>query len=179
MEQQNRTHWLKNNDSRYISGEDLHSGKEIGKGLSPEMNVMIVSFNDSETFDQKSQENITKTGLILATLDGKKLYKPLIMNNSNAQFLIKEFNSGIMEDWLNKPIVLHSKADRRHNFVARLKKYYAPRVAVPAEVIEAEIKKLEACKSLAELQTTFMALPNKTNPKVTAAKDKLKTSYTK
>lgn len=45
-----KTHWKKNNDSNFISGEDLISGL---KGLKPEMVVVIEKFNDAESFDQK------------------------------------------------------------------------------------------------------------------------------
>lgn len=179
MEQPTRTFWKKNNDSRYISGEDLQNGTDMGKGLNKEMAVMIVSFADSETFDQSTQEKILKTGLTLATLDGKKLYKPLILNNTNAAFCLKEFDSTILEDWLNKPMVLYAKPDKRHGHVARLKKYYAPRVAVTPEEIAADVKKLEACKSLEELKTVFTGLPNRLNKQVEDKKNELKTSYTK
>ena len=120
-----KTPWSKNNDSRYISGEDLQFGLELNKGLKPEMVVKISTFKDSETFDQNAQEKIIKTGLTLIDIEtGNELYKPLILNNINGDFLEKEFGSIYLEDWIGKEFVLYAKADKRHVFVARCKKYY-------------------------------------------------------
>ena len=150
----NLTHWKKNNDPKYISGEDLKKGVEIGKGLKPEMIVYIHKFEDSETFDQTKQSKTIKTGFYLKELDGKDVYKPVILNNTNASFCIKEFGSEYMEHWLNKPFVLYAQADRRHGFVARFKKYYPP-----AQISdEKAIKLLESSKDLDELKKNFLSL---------------------
>lgn len=123
----NKTYWKKNNDSRYISGEDLEYGESMGKGLKSQMVVSIISFEDKETFDQNNQEKIIKTGLHLMDLETKKpLYKPVILNNTNGDFLEKELESYFLEDWLNKPVILYAKADRRHGHVARFRKYHTP-----------------------------------------------------
>lgn len=118
-----KTHWKKNLDSKFISGEDLKS--ELN-GLKPEMAIVIEKFTDTETFDQNKQAKITVTGLFLKDLNGKALYKPVILNKTNAKFMIKEFGSDFMEDWINKPITLYTVADSRHGFVVRFKKYQLP-----------------------------------------------------
>lgn len=123
---ENLTHWKKNNDSRYISGEDLQNGEVLNKGLKKEMVVVIEKFEDSKTFDQQSQSEAIKTGFWLKELNGKTLYKPCILNNTNAKFCIEEFKSEFMEHWINKPFVLYALPHKRHGFVARFKKYYAP-----------------------------------------------------
>ena len=124
MSTENLTHWKKNNDSRYISGEDLQNGEVLNKGLRPFMSVVIERFEDSETYDQKQNEKVMKTGFYLKDLDsGKMLYKPVILNNTNAKFCIGEFKSEFMEHWLNKPLVLYAQQDRRHGYVARFRKY--------------------------------------------------------
>lgn len=120
------THWKKNNDSRYISGEDLQAELH---GLRKEMVVVIEKFEDSETFEQKTNEKVIKTGFWLKELNGAKVYKPVILNNTNADFCRKEFNSDYMEHWIGKPFVLYAKPDKRHGFVARFKKYYAPQIS--------------------------------------------------
>jgi hypothetical protein len=147
---ENLTHWKKNNDSRYISGEDLRAGL---KGLKPEMNVVITHFEDSETFDQKTQEKVIKSGLFLQELDGTKVYKPVILNNTNAKFFIREFQSEFMEHWLNKPCTLYAQPDKRHGFVARFKRYFAPNTATFE-------KQLNDCKTLAELTQVWTAIPS-------------------
>jgi hypothetical protein len=167
------THWKKNNDSRYISGEDLHNGIIMGKGLRPEMVVFIDSFEDVKTFDKKQKEEIIKTGFNLTELNGSKLYKPVVLNNVNASFCIKEFKSEFMEHWLNKPLVLYAMPDKTHGFVARFKKYYPPAISdVNALTI------LNQSTSLSELQANWSKLNKQEQalPTVMALKDKLKTS---
>lgn len=125
MENQNGqlTHWKKNNDSRYISGEDLQSEFH---GLKKEMVVFIEKFEDTETFDQQKNSKIIKTGLFLTELGGKPLYKPVILNNTNAKFFVKECGSEFMEKWIGHPVVLHAQKDSRHGYVVRFKKYVLP-----------------------------------------------------
>jgi len=154
MENEKLTHWKKNNDPRYISGEDLKDGLAIGKGLAPEMVVTVYKFEDSETFDQNQQSKVIKTGFWLKDLNGNPIYKPVILNNTNADFFIKEFKSEFMEHWLNKPVVLYARPDKRHGFVARFKKYYPP---VTISDVKA-IKLLESSKDLDELKKNFLSL---------------------
>lgn len=168
---ENLTHWKKNNDSRYISGEDLKAGLH---GLSSEMVVTLSKFTDAETFDQSSQSKVVKTGLFFTDINGRPLYKPLIMNNTNANFIKKECNSDYMEHWIGKTFVLYALADKRHGFVARLKKYYAP-----AQIDDKKaLADLNNCKTLADLQTVFLALTpaEQKLPTIYALKEKLKTT---
>jgi len=115
-----KTHWKKNNDSNYISGEDLQNSL---KGLKPEMVVMIDKFSDAESFDQKNQSKITVSALYLKDLNGKALYKPVILNRTNAKFFSKETNSDFIDDWLNVPVIIYAQPDKRHGFVVRFKKF--------------------------------------------------------
>lgn len=168
------THWRKNNDARYISGEDLKNGLAIGKGLAPEMVVVVDRFEDSETFDQNQQSKVIKTGFWLKDLNGNPIYKPVILNNTNADFFIKEFKSEFMEHWLNKPVVLYARPDKRHGFVARFKKYYPP-VTISDENA---IKLLESSKDLEELKKNFLSLSKEEQRLVTvvAKTENLKTT---
>jgi len=90
------------------------------------MVVVVHKFTDSDTFDQKSQKEITKTALYLKDMSNKEVYKPAILNNTNAKFFIKEFGSEFMEDWLNKPVTIYACPDKRHGFVVRFKSYQKP-----------------------------------------------------
>jgi hypothetical protein len=127
---ENKTNWKKNLDSRFISGEDLQTGLN---GLSPEMIVTVDRFNDQETFDQSKQTKQIRTGLFLKTLDGKDVYKPAILNKTNAKFLAKEFGSEFMEDWIGKPIIMYAQKDSRHGYVCRFKTYFKPLLAIGTE----------------------------------------------
>lgn len=167
------THWKKNLDSRYISGEDLHSSL---KDLKPEMNVTIERFQDQETFDKNTQTKSIKTGFYLKEIGGKMLHKPVILNKTNAEFCAKEFGSDYMEHWIGKPLVLYAKADRRHGFVARFKKYYKPNLADDKDALS----KLENATNLDELVLAWQGLSKdeKNLPQVLAKKDELKNLYT-
>ncbi len=125
-----KTHWKKNNDSNFISGEDLMSGL---KGLKPEMIVMIEKFNDAESFDQKNQAKIVVSALYLKDVSGKSLYKPVILNKTNAKFFVKETGSDFIDDWLNVPVMLYAMADKRHGHVVRFKKYAKPELIAGSE----------------------------------------------
>jgi len=164
------THWRKRNDTRYISGEDLQAGLN---GLRPEMPVVIYKFEDAETFDQQQNSKVMKTGLYLKELNGKDVYKPVILNTTNAKFLKNEFKSDYMEHWVGKPIVLYAQVDKRHGFVARFKKYYPPAVDD-----KAALAKLNECKTLLGLQAAWEKLTaeEKLLPAVVALKEKLKTT---
>lgn len=164
-----KTHWKKNNDSRYISGEDLRASL---KGLKPEMHVVIDRFEDSKTFDQKTQEDVVKTGFWLKDLNGNAVYKPVILNNTNAKFCVKEFGSEYLEDWIGKPLTLYAMADRRHGFVARFKKYIAP---VQVSDINA-LAILNKSTTIIELSSNWDSLlvEEKKLPTVVACKDRLK-----
>lgn len=163
------THWKKNNDSRHISGEDL---KAELNGLKKEMAVVISKFEDSETFDMNSQKKLVRTGFWMSEYpSGTPIYKPVILNNTNAAFCIKEFGSEYMEHWLNKPLMLYALPDKRHGHVARFKKYYAPAISdINALGILNRSKTIDELKSNWELLTAT----EKNLPTALALKDKLK-----
>jgi hypothetical protein len=121
-----------------------------------------------------SQKKLTRTGFWLSEYpSGTPLYKPVILNNTNANFCEKEFGSEYMEHWLNKPLVLYALADKRHGHVARFKKYYAPQISdVNALATLNKSKTLDELKSNWELLT-----PTEKNlPTALSLKDKLKTT---
>lgn len=125
-----KTHWKKNNDSNFISGEDLMSGL---KGLKPEMIVVIEKFSDAQSFDQSKQAKLTVTGLFLKEVNGASLYKPVILNKINARFFVKETGSDFVDDWIGKPVTMHAQKDARHGYVVRFKKYVLPMLIKDSE----------------------------------------------
>lgn len=165
-----KTHWRKNLDPRYVSGEDL---KNSLHGLKPEMLVSIAEMKDAPTFDQSTQKEVTKTSLWLKdSATGQIIYKPVILNVSNAKFFSKEFNSDFIEDWYNKSVVLFAQPDKRFGHVARFKHYYAPAKATP----DAAISILNEATTLDELGSKWAELSadEKKLPAVLAHKDSLK-----
>lgn len=166
------THWKKNLDSRYISGEDLQG--EL-KGLKKEMVVKISRFEDAETFDANTQAKGIKTGFFLTELNGKELYKPVLLNKTNATFCRNEFKSEFMEHWINKPFILYAMPDKRFNFVARFKKYYPPQIS--------DVNALGVLSVATDLETLgeywkTLTPEEKKLPTVLALKEKLKTQFT-
>jgi len=121
--EQNKTLWKKNLDSKYISGEDLQLSN---KGLKPEMIVTIERFNDDKTFDKNKQADVTVSALYLKEVGGTSLYKPVILNRTNAKFFVKETGSDFMEDWIDKPVIIYACKDSRFGHVVRFKKYVLP-----------------------------------------------------
>jgi hypothetical protein len=120
---QTKTLWKKNLDSKYISGEDLQL---CNKGLKPEMIVTIERFNDDKTFDKNKNADVVVSALYLKEVGGQSLYKPAILNRTNAKFFVKETGSDYMEDWLNKPVIVYACKDSRHGYVVRFKTYVLP-----------------------------------------------------
>jgi len=165
-----KTHWRKNLDPRYVSGEDLKSSLH---GLRPEMVVCVSDMKDALTFDQSTQKEVTKTSLWLTDLATKQqIYKPVILNVSNAKFFAKEFNSDYIEDWYNKPVVLFAMPDKRFGHVARFKHYYPP-----AQVTDtAALAVLNKASSITELGELWVSLSpeEKKLPTVLKLKDELK-----
>lgn len=170
MSEIQKTHWRKNLDPRYVSGEDLHASLH---GLSPEMIVAVHEMKDAPTFDKSTQKEVTKTSLWLMDLVTKQvIYKPVILNVSNAKFFAKEFNSDYIEDWYGKPVVLFVQVDKRFGFVARFKHYYPPAKATDTTAI-ASLSEATDLTQLGEKWTALSA-DEKKLPTVLAKKEELK-----
>lgn len=175
MEQTEKTPWRKNNDKRYISGEDLLLGL---KGLRKEMIVCIENQVDAPAFDQKLQQEITKSALWLKDLEmNAKVYKPCLLNVTRAEFMSKESGSIFMEDWYGIPFIMYAKPDKRHGHVVAFKKYYPPAEIKP----DAALAKLSECKVIGDLVAAWESLsgPEKKLPAVLAKKEELKLSLPK
>ena len=174
-----KTAFRKNLDKRYISGEDLANGIELGKGLDKEMVVTLAKFNDAPAFDQKEQKEIDKTAIWLTNhKTGKLIYKPCLLNVTRSEFMAKELanNSLFIDDCdKTKPFVIYAKADRRHGFVVAFKKYYPP---VAISDVNAK-KVLNNSKTLEELQNNWLNVLTKEErllPSAILLKDNLKTT---
>lgn len=174
MENNEKTPWRKNLDKRYISGEDLLLGHEMGKGLRKEMVVCVEKQIDAPAFDQKEQKEVDKTALWLKDLaTGKTIYKPCLLNVGRAEFLTKESGGSIyMEDWYGIPFVMYAKPDKRHGHIVAFKKYYPPARVKP----DAALSKLKDCIYKEDLAAVWgsISAAEKNLPSVLAEKDRLK-----
>jgi hypothetical protein len=148
-----KTSWKKNLDSRYISGEDL---QESFNGLRPEMIVEIEKFEDTETFDQQKNSKVIKTGLFLKEVGGKSLYKPAILNKTNGRFLLKEFGSDALEDWIGKPVIMFSQKDSRHGYVVRFKKFVKPQLVKGSENFDKCVKAIASGFTIDQIKKRYI-----------------------
>jgi hypothetical protein len=127
MEATHKTPWKKNLDKRYICGEDLQLGVEMGKGFRPEMLVTVAKFNDAPTYDQSLRSEVTKTAVWFKEYpSGKLLYKPMILNNENGNFLSKEIgeDSIYVDDFdQTKPVIMYARFDKKHGYIVRFKRH--------------------------------------------------------
>lgn len=144
-------HWKKNLDSKFISGEDLQASLN---GLKPEMNVVIEKFDEDETFDMNVKKKKKITDLFLKEVGGKSLYKPAILNKTNAKFFAKEFESDNVWDWLNKPVTMFAQQDDRHGYIVR---YRSAPASLKVDNTEA-LTKVRGSKDLAELKANYESL---------------------
>lgn len=172
-----KTLWRKNLDKRYISGEDLLNGIAAGKGLKPEMTVTISKYEDSPAFDQKKQEEVDKTAVWLKEYpSGKPVYKPMLLNVTNGEFLSKEIgnNSIFIDDFdTTKPFVIYAMAHKRHGHVCRCKKYYPPATVTDANAI-AKLNVAEKTSEALNAVWGELSAEEKKLPSVLAVVNKLK-----
>lgn len=119
------THWRKNNDTKFIRGEELEN--EIND-FKKSMNVKITKIVDEESFDPGSQKAVTVSAIHMQVLGGNDLSKPTILNASAGKFLEKEFKSMYVEDYIGKEVTIHSVPDKRHQYVVRFMKYIKPTI---------------------------------------------------
>lgn len=162
-----KTSWRKNIDSNFISGEDLANGESLGKGLKKEMTVVVESFQDRDTFDVNTQSKIVKSAIYLRESGGKSLYKPVLLNKTNAQFFEGLTGSQFLDDWIGSEVTLFAKPDSRHGHVVRFRK--APiRIAQPTTEGLASIA---ACETSDALKALFLSLDKDAKLVYAKAKD--------
>lgn len=150
------TTWKKNIDSRYISGEDLQNSV---KGLRPEMIVFIDKYEDAEFFDQNKQEKRIGTGFFLKEPGGRPVYKPCLLNKTNAKVLDKEFGTDQMAQWVGKPFIMYAQKDSRHGFVVRFKKFSPPLLIIESDNFNACKKAIQSGHSIDQIKLKYHISP--------------------
>lgn len=173
-----KTPFRKNLDKRYISGEDLKNGEQLGKGLKEEMVVTLAKFNDAPAFDQSTQKEVNKTAIWLKEFpSGKLIYKPCLLNVTRSTFMSKELanNSLFIDDCdVEKPFVIYAKPDRRHGYVVAFKKHF------PVSNVSDKngLALLNESKTLDDLKTNWGKLSQDEQklPTIVSLKESLKNS---
>lgn len=156
-----KTHWKKLVNLDYIGAYSLN-----GQDLTVEITKVEVRRVKGEG---GKQEDCT-----VAELRGQK---PFIINRTNAKTITKIYGSPFIEDWVGKLITLFPTTTRVAGEEVECLRIrpIAPKEASFDTEINDEIKKLEACTSLQELQSVYMSLKHRNDTKVVKVKDSMKT----
>lgn len=125
-----KTHWRKNKDPKFISGEDLKHG--LVKGIVDGMMVEIAGVKEEESFDQNTQQKHIVSELRFKDMNGKALSKGMIPAEWTSKFMKRlGINSPFLEDWIGQKMIIFAQADKRFGYVVRFKKYTPPVVRKP------------------------------------------------
>lgn len=152
------THWRQLINLSYIGSYSLD-----GKDLT----VKILSVK---------QEMVTGDGgkkemCMVAQLEGQK---PFIINRTNAKTISKLYNSAYIEDWCGKLITLYSTTTKVAGETVECLRI---RTALP-QVTKVDntkvIEQLRACKTIDELQASYIALTKQQQTDTVAVKDEMK-----
>ena len=92
-----KTHWKKNFDYRFLSGDEL-------KG---EVVVTIERIVTEEVFNPSSN---SKEKALAVYFVGKK--KGVVLNKTNAKAIVKVTGSPYQEDWIGKKIIIYPKSGK-------------------------------------------------------------------
>jgi hypothetical protein len=73
------------------------------------------------------------TSLYFKDQTGKPIYKPAILNKTNAKFFEKETGTPEMESWYGRTVIMFAQKDSRHGHVVRFKSYIKPTLVLGSE----------------------------------------------
>jgi len=166
-----KTHIDKLRNPNYLGGWDLMdaNGKTIDKV------VTIKEIKNESVFNQKNQEEQQVITVFFNEC------KPIILNATNRKTLKKVTGTEYIEDMIGKKIQLTTKKVKAfgevHDAIRIVATTPSDVSAKPVDVTSC-IAKLQACKTLAELQTTWTSLTTneQATTEIIAEKDKLKTT---
>lgn len=158
--EQEKTHWKKLINLDYIGSQDCQQDTII------EITKVV---REMVTGNGGKKEECTVAYL--------KDMKPFILNRTNSKMITKLLKSPYIEDWVGKRITVYPTMT---SVAGEQVECLRVRPVLPKEVdntpfIAAEIEKIKACKTIAELQTCYTSLQFKADNKVIAEKDKMKT----
>jgi len=166
-----KTHIDKLRNPNYLGGWDLldENGKTVDRI------VTIKEIKNESVFNQKSQDEQQVITVFFNEC------KPIILNATNRKMLKKVTDTEYIEDMVGKRIQLTTKKIKAFGEMHDAIRIVSVKVGANAEIKPVDVKacnsKLEASKTLAELQTNWSALTSaeQNNAEVLATKDRLKT----
>lgn len=92
--EQNKTHWKKHFDYRFLSGDELDG----------EITVTISRVVDEEVFNPSSNSKEKALAIYF-----EKAKKGIVLNKTNAKTIAKVVGSPYKEDWIGKKIIIYPK----------------------------------------------------------------------
>lgn len=161
-EQKEKTHWKKEFNYNYLGSYSLSEGKD--------RTVTIKQLKKEEVSDTNGKKSMC---LVCYFTDSDK---PMILNKTNCKTIERLYGTAFIEDWLGKKINLYSAKVKAFGEITEGLRI---RDVKPLEIIDntKALEAIEACKTLAELQTAYMSLSKaeQADPIVIKLKNNLKT----
>ena len=154
-----KTHWKKYFHPDYIGAYALEPGEEKTVRIKHVKQEQVTGMNGK------------KEECTVAHLDGEK---PFILNRTNCKTIAKIYGSPFIEDWSGKSVTIYAaKVSAFGEEVEALR--IRQRIPQQTKVdYTAQVKAVEACKTLDELQAVYLAFTPEQKAATVAVKDKMK-----
>ena len=159
---ENKSHWKSYFDHEYIGGFSL-----------TDMDAIVTITKHAQETVVNPKQKTEQVKFVLYVKDSKTEHK-MILNSTNAGNIEKALGTPDPEKWTGKKIQLYSERGKwfgKESDALRVRDV-APKMEVD---VTGDIKKLNACKSLAELAEVYKELPNWADARLVELKNKLKT----
>ena len=158
------THWREFHETDYLGAHDL-----VADGVK-EVNLKITSAQKQTVKDQNGKNEVC----LVCNFEGSK---PMILNATNCKAIEKVASTPFIENWKGTTVSIYIlegiKAFGKVVDGLRIKEF-APKIVIPQEEIDSDIKNLIACKNLEELKVAYPLCKHRNNAQVVAKKDELK-----
>lgn len=167
METKNKTHWRKYDKTDFLGAVDLDE-------MTPsEITVVIkkVEWLEVKVRGVKGMHRIAQF---------QQDIKPMIINVENGKVLQSFTNSKHLEDWVNIPVTIFIKENVKFGTDTMDALRFRPNKPILKNIDNTgAIKVLNACTTLAELQTEYLGLSKElqANKEVRGLKDDLKSRF--
>lgn len=116
-----KTHWRKNKDPKFLSGEDLKFG--LIKDMPDGVIVKIASVRQDEAY-QQGEGKVPVSVLMFSDLNDKPLSKGVIPAKWTLDFMRKlGVTSPYLEDWIGQKMIIYAKSHSKFGYVVRFKEY--------------------------------------------------------
>ena len=157
------THWKQNFDYKFTGAYELQPGET--------KTLTIKSTGHAEVMNQQGK----KESCFVAYFEGSN-QKPMVLNKTNCKTIGKLYGD-FVENWNGKQITIRSEKVKAFGELVDALRVVPmiPKKVDIAKIIDSDIAKMRACKTLAELSALYHTLETKADAKTINVKDELKT----